>query len=986
MKSRSIRSLIVLAAGAGAAAAGATPPPFSVTSIAKSGNSVLGTSSTISNSIDTQFFASRAFQHVCVNSSGAWQLHVDTRHNSNLGNTVHEAILRTQTVQGPFTPYILQGATGFLSAPTVDTTAYAFFASDLNNVGNGIFAIGWGPDDFAGQTSTGVFYNNNRVVFLQGDAVLAVGLAPGTVWNAVDASTAVSLNDNNRVLVSSMVTESGTPKRVLVAIQLDPSGTPTGTTLIAKEGGPVGAGPATWASIAGGQHSAAMNNAGTVAFTGTTSAGTSGVYSTAGAGAFVATSGGPTPVSGVSWGQLAGSSVDINASGTVVFRGLAANATGTYTESADAGDVPDAEDHTYGNGALNRIVGTLSNDQDVDMFRITVTDANAFTATTVPDPGSGFAGAAFDTVLSLIAEPGNGTRGIAQCDNVSPGVLQSTITGAGGVAITGRSYYLAISTPKSKAGNRVWNYATNWFPLWDIWQGDPGGVAVSGGLVYWPDTSENAIRRATTAGAIQSDLPAPSVTGSIAIDSTGGKLYWADRSSSEKIRRSNLDGSLVEDIVTVQGFGTLTAYGCTGLAVDAARGKVYWTRSVFGEINRCDLDGQNAQYVIRDYPPTGDATPAVDPTGTFAPGSIAIDTSAGTNGKIYWVNGYLNRIERCNINGTGRAPLAGNIGAGATSICIDSAAGKLYWTNTAGNAVMRANLDGTSVETVASTSAPTAISIDPSATSNVYWTNIVDRVVRRAPTTGLPSAASDVVLVGIDSGQRAADGPGTGYSSGFGGWTRYGTAGSTPLPYQIKLSGATFQYPQTMIAKGNQKVAAVGDAVPGVANSVVNSTGDPSSAIKINERGDVLWIGAYYPVYANNVPPSALFLNLDPLLVSNQIPAGTSPTLNAQKLVFFPSGAGMLDMSSNGRYAMVQANMLAPPYSFTQFDNALLFEFTLPPSCPADFNGTGGLTVQDIFDFLGAWFSGDPRADFNGVGGISVQDIFDFLGAWFAGC
>ena len=54
--------------------------------------------------------------------------------------------------------------------------------------------------------------------------------------------------------------------------------------------------------------------------------------------------------------------------------------------------------------------------------------------------------------------------------------------------------------------------------------------------------------------------------------------------------------------------------------------------------------------------------------------------------------------------------------------------------------------------------------------------------------------------------------------------------------------------------------------------------------------------------------------------------------------------------------------------------------------CRADFNGAGGTNVQDIFDFLAAWFVGDPRADFNGVGGNTVQDIFDFLSAWFAGC
>jgi probable HAF family extracellular repeat protein len=54
--------------------------------------------------------------------------------------------------------------------------------------------------------------------------------------------------------------------------------------------------------------------------------------------------------------------------------------------------------------------------------------------------------------------------------------------------------------------------------------------------------------------------------------------------------------------------------------------------------------------------------------------------------------------------------------------------------------------------------------------------------------------------------------------------------------------------------------------------------------------------------------------------------------------------------------------------------------------CPADFNIDGSITVQDIFDFLAAYFSGDARADFNGDRSTSVQDIFDFLAAYFTGC
>jgi hypothetical protein len=54
--------------------------------------------------------------------------------------------------------------------------------------------------------------------------------------------------------------------------------------------------------------------------------------------------------------------------------------------------------------------------------------------------------------------------------------------------------------------------------------------------------------------------------------------------------------------------------------------------------------------------------------------------------------------------------------------------------------------------------------------------------------------------------------------------------------------------------------------------------------------------------------------------------------------------------------------------------------------CAADFNFSGTISVQDIFDFLAGYFSNNPAADINGSGSITVQDIFDFLSAYFSGC
>lgn len=59
--------------------------------------------------------------------------------------------------------------------------------------------------------------------------------------------------------------------------------------------------------------------------------------------------------------------------------------------------------------------------------------------------------------------------------------------------------------------------------------------------------------------------------------------------------------------------------------------------------------------------------------------------------------------------------------------------------------------------------------------------------------------------------------------------------------------------------------------------------------------------------------------------------------------------------------------------------------FRLPHEL-ADFNQSGAVSVQDIFDFLTAYFAADLQADINADAGVSVQDIFDYLSLYFGGC
>ena len=63
---------------------------------------------------------------------------------------------------------------------------------------------------------------------------------------------------------------------------------------------------------------------------------------------------------------------------------------------------------------------------------------------------------------------------------------------------------------------------------------------------------------------------------------------------------------------------------------------------------------------------------------------------------------------------------------------------------------------------------------------------------------------------------------------------------------------------------------------------------------------------------------------------------------------------------------------------------AVMDTATLPLLCRCDWNQNGTIEVQDIFDFLGGWFT--LNGDFNADGTTTVQDIFDFLTCWFGNC
>lgn len=221
----------------------------------------------------------------------------------------------------------------------------------------------------------------------------------------------------------------------------------------------------------------------------------------------------------------------------------------------------------------------------------------------------------------------------------------------------------------------------------------------------------------------------------LALDLDGGKMYWAAREDGN-IRRANLDGTSPEDILT----GLILPLN---VALDIPGGRVYWTQDSTGSssldpgVFRANLDGSGVEQLL---------------AGIWQ--AIALDLSAG---KMYLVQTTPMRgPSRANLDGSGLELLIDDSTFDSVfgeTICYDIAldldAGKMYFTAYAyfmgdTSLIGRANLDGSSPEIVLSDTTgdpdpavgfPIGLALD-AGRGTMYWSNVGWYKIYRAHTDG----------------------------------------------------------------------------------------------------------------------------------------------------------------------------------------------------------------------------------------------------------
>ena len=259
--------------------------------------------------------------------------------------------------------------------------------------------------------------------------------------------------------------------------------------------------------------------------------------------------------------------------------------------------------------------------------------------------------------------------------------------------------------------------------------------------IYWTEWGSGKIRRANLDGSnVQDIVDTGYYPVGITIDLSGGKIYWTDKTSNNhfdqnatnRVVRANLDGSDIEVLFSERNtVDSIFTY--FQIVLDPTEGKIYWSKffnmpSKENAILRANLDGTNVEEII---------------TGGRISAGLTLDLSMG---KLFLANCATERIQRANLDGSDVEDIIVITGPGCPlDIEFDVNGEKVYWVEPGGR-IHRADIDGSSTEELASgISHPHTIVFD-SFTNKIYWTAHGDGSIHRANHDG---SNIEVIISGL---------------------------------------------------------------------------------------------------------------------------------------------------------------------------------------------------------------------------------------------
>jgi sugar lactone lactonase YvrE len=165
------------------------------------------------------------------------------------------------------------------------------------------------------------------------------------------------------------------------------------------------------------------------------------------------------------------------------------------------------------------------------------------------------------------------------------------------------------------------------------------------------------------------------------------KIYWTDRTAGS-IMRANLNGSNAETLL--KGLASPN-----GIALDVANGRMYWTELESGQVNMADPDSAKPKTLF-----------AV--SSLYGLHGIALDL---INKHIYVAGSAANAIGRANLDGSGFFKYIG--GVSPQRIALDHTNGYMYWSERGADRIVRVVIGGVKPAYFTGLTAPVALAVDP---------------------------------------------------------------------------------------------------------------------------------------------------------------------------------------------------------------------------------------------------------------------------------
>ena len=447
--------------------------------------------------------------------------------------------------------------------------------------------------------------------------------------------------------------------------------------------------------------------------------------------------------------------------------------------------------------------------------------------------------------------------------------------------------------------------------------------------MYWVDTNSGTLHRLVGA-EVENLVPSVRNATGLAMDVAGSKLYWTEQTGNTtgRIRRANLNGTnvrLVKNLTSVPH----------GIVVDAANGKIYVTNA-WGKIQRLNVDGSNFQPNLI--------------TDLESPKGLALDVSGG---KVYWTE-MSGRIRRANLDGSNVENVATGLGTPINIAIFDNT---VYWTEKIGEnsgEIRFVNLQGNVVTRNSFTQGfPVGIALD-AVENKLYWTTSNGEIGRST-------------LGGGDFQPN--------FVTGLGAPGAFVLNVETPVDVETPVVAATDAVlsisPSPVIspAVGKQLTLnlniTAGEAVAGY-QFIVRF--DPT-ALRYVESGN----GEYLPTGAFFVQP---VVNRDRVELAATALAGVSngdgtlATITFEVMAVKPSTLTL----SEPLFADDQGNTFLPRVEGG--------EITEPPELKGDVNADGVVNIQDLVLVASSFGeTGENSAEINADGVVNIADLVLVAGA-----